>query len=81
MPMSSRLFKVLGLIVFLAGNTVQAAGVTGTVHDLTMYWATDEVCRACHTPHNAKVAVPLVEPRDVDRQLQPVPVAYFQRDR
>jgi predicted CXXCH cytochrome family protein len=59
MPMSFRGLKVLGFIVFLVAGSAQAAGISGTPHDLTMYWATDEVCRACHTPHNAKVAVPL----------------------
>lgn len=29
-------------------------GIAGTPHDFTVYWVTDELCKACHVPHNAR---------------------------
>ncbi len=42
-------------IVLALPSLSQAAGITGTKHDLSGYgWGSSELCIFCHTPHNAK---------------------------
>ncbi len=41
------------VLLLVAAGAVQA-GITGTAHDFTVYWVTDEACKACHVPHNAR---------------------------
>ncbi len=51
---ASKILLVLGLMFLIPG--IVYAAITGSKHDLSgKGWGTDEICKFCHTPHNAVV--------------------------
>jgi len=46
----------LGVGVFL--STAIAGGIVGSKHDFSLQsWADSEICKPCHTPHNADISI------------------------
>lgn len=54
--------KIASAITIIVAVTLSTADITGSGHDFSQYsWAESEICKPCHTPHNANetVATPL----------------------
>ena len=53
------ILSIMGAVMMvLGGASVSLAAISGTSHDFTATaWGGGEICKPCHTPHNAQVGV------------------------
>src|SRR5687767_3737693 len=52
----TRSMKMLAAVatVLASGAVASASGITGSAHDFsTESWSDSQICKPCHTPHNA----------------------------
>lgn len=57
MKRSLKMLAAAAIAVLASGTVASASGITGSAHDFSKWsWADGEICKPCHTPHNAIAA-------------------------